>query len=111
MTITVTHSGEGSCRFARRGTGMDFVEIRVSAASLTSCPAGSPVPHGIGNEAWRCKPTVSHGFVEEMVSGHVRAMHFTVVISTRGARRGGKPSQPEDDELTRIADEVAGNLY
>jgi hypothetical protein len=47
---------------------------------------------------------------EEMASGRVRTLHFIVTLAGRGVRSGGKPSE-NDDDLARIADEVAGNLY
>jgi len=102
---------EGSCRFVRRDAPMDFLEIHVSAAPLYSCPAGSTVLHGIGNEAVRCTISHEHGMAEEMASGSVRATHFTVTMSIRGSRRPAKPSDSADDPLARVADEVAGNLY
>lgn len=109
-TVSVTSSAEGSCRFARRDDAMEFLEIRVSAAGLAGCPAGSSPLHGIGNEAERCRVAASHGITEEMASGRVRDIHFTVTMATRGERQSAKPPNP-DDKLARIADDVAGNLF
>ncbi|MGA7524273.1 MAG: hypothetical protein WBW84_17615 [Acidobacteriaceae bacterium] len=111
VTVTVAgNSDEGTCRFVRGGAAMDFLEVHVSAAPLRGCPAGSPPLRGIGNEAERCGVSEARGMTEEMASGRVRSVHFTVTISGRG-RRSGHPSESDDDSLARIADEVAGNLY
>ncbi|MFZ0633422.1 MAG: hypothetical protein WA374_19715 [Acidobacteriaceae bacterium] len=112
VTVTVAgNSNEGSCRFVRREATVDFLEIRVSAGSLHGCPSGSAPLRGVGNEAERCRIADARGLSEEMASGSVRAVHFTVTISGRAARTSGKPSDSSDDALARIADEVAGNLY
>lgn len=109
-TVSVTSPAEGTCRFARRDDAMEFLEIRVSASPLTSCPAGSTPLHGIGNEAERCRVAASHGIAEEMASGRVREIHFTVTMTGRGERQAAKPTNP-DNNLARIADEVAGSLF
>jgi hypothetical protein len=109
-TVSVTSLTEGTCRFARRDQPMEFLEIRVSAAPLAACPAGSPPLEAIGNEADWCRVSAPHGMAEEMASGRVRDLHFTVVSAGRAQKKTAKPSDP-DDTLTRIADEVAGNLF
>lgn len=109
-TASATSPSEGNCRFARRDDAMEFLEIRVSAAALAGCPAGSPLLHGIGNEAERCRVAATRGITEEMASGRVRDIHFTVTMAARGERQSAKPANP-DDNLARIADEVAGNLF
>lgn len=110
-TISVTDLSAGTCRFVRRGEAMEFLEIRVTTAPLAGCPAGSLPLQGIGNETQRCRASRSQGIQEEMASGRVRAVHFTVVMAVRRGRRGAKPQEPDDDKLARIAEEVAGNLY
>lgn len=92
-----------------RPTG-DFLEIHVSASHLPGCPAGSAPLRGVGNDAQRCTIYRDHGMTEQMASGIARALHFTVTLAVRGARRTGKVSDADDD-LVRIAEEVAGNLY
>ncbi|HEX3661476.1 MAG TPA: hypothetical protein VHU89_08585 [Acidobacteriaceae bacterium] len=109
-TVTESNSAEGTCRFVRDGAEMNFIEIQVSAAPLHACPVGSTPLTGVGNEAERCRVAQVRGITEEMAGGNVRSLHFTVVISGRGSRRSGKPSDA-DDNLARLADEVAGNLY
>ena len=110
-TISGATMSEGSCRFVRRDASMDFLEIHVSAKPLQGCPAGSTPLHGIGNQAERCMVSHQHGVIEEMASGRVRTMHFTVTLSLQGSRRNAKPQDSSDDPLARIADEVSGNLY
>ncbi|MGA8531998.1 MAG: hypothetical protein WB622_19905 [Acidobacteriaceae bacterium] len=111
VTVTVAgNSSEGSCRFARRDGSMDFLEIHVGAEPLRACPTGSLPLRGIGNEAQRCRMAGAHGMMEEMASGSVRALHFTVTLAGRASRGSGKASE-SDDNLARIADEVAGSLY
>jgi hypothetical protein len=109
-TMSVTKPAEGTCRFARRDDAMEFLEIRVSAAPLAACPAGSPALHAIGNEAERCRVSASRGITEEMASGRVREIHFTVTMAGRGNRHVAEPTD-SDDTLARMADEVAGNLF
>lgn len=110
VAMTVTGgSQEGTCFFSRNGAAMDSLRIRVSTAPLAVCRPGSTPLRGIGNEAERCPVQESHGVVEEMASGRVRAWHFTVILSSRSQRRRASPS--DDDALVRIAEEVAGNLY
>lgn len=89
---------------------MGFLEIHVSGSPLRGCPEGSAPLHGVGNEAERCRVAAARGMPEEMASGRVRTLHFIVTLAGRGVRSGGKPSE-NDDDLARIADEVAGNLY
>jgi hypothetical protein len=108
--VSVSSQTEGTCRFARRGQPMEFLEIRVGAAPLAACPAGSPPLQAIGNEADWCTVSASHGMTEEMVSGRVRDLHFTVATAGRARKKPAKPSDP-DDSLARIAEEVAGNLF
>lgn len=111
VTVTVAgNSSDGSCRFARSDGVMDFLEIHVGAGSLLACPPGSLPLRGVGNQAQRCRMAGPHGMMEEMASGSVRALHFTVTLTGRATRGSGKPSE-SDDNLARIADEVAGNLY
>jgi len=109
VTVSVTNATEGTCRFTRRDETAVFLAIHVSAAALAGCPAGSPPLHGIGNEAARCRVSTSHGVSEEMASGRVRDVHFTVVMVGRSGRRDARSTEP--DELARIADEVTGNLF
>jgi len=109
-TASVTGSSEGNCRFARRDAATELLEIRVSAMPLAGCPAGSTLLHGIGSEAQRCRLATSRGIPEELVSGRVRDIHFTVTMTGHGERRVAKPADSEDN-LARIADEVAGNLF
>lgn len=110
-TISGSDMNEGSCRFVRRDASMGSLEIHVSAQPLRGCPAGSAPLHGIGNEAQRCVISREHGMAEDMASGSVRNLHFSVTLSLPGNRRSGKNADPADDPVARIADEVAGNLY
>lgn len=101
---------EGTCRFARRGSATEFLEIHVSAKPLHGCPAGAAPLHGVGNQTERCRIAAPRGIAEERASGRVRDLYFTVTIAGRASRESGKPAE-SDDRLTRLADEVAGNLY
>jgi hypothetical protein len=109
--MSVTSLTEGTCRFARSGETMRFLEIRVSAAPLPDCPAGSSPLHAIGNEAQRCRVSLPRGESEEMVSGRVRDVHFTVTMAGHRDKPGAKSPDAEDDDIVKIADEVAGSLY
>lgn len=112
VTASVTGTTtEGSCRFVRRDAVMDSLEVHVGAAGLRGCPPGSTPLPAIGNEAERCRVQATAGSMEEMASGRVRDVHFTVTLSMRGDRRNGKPADSAQDPLARIADQVAGNLY
>lgn len=121
VTAAISGSGptEGSCRFALRDASTDFIQIHVSAEPLRGCQVGSTPLHGIGNEAQRCVVSREHGMTQEMASGRVRTVYFTVTMSVRGNRKSAKPSGYGDDSLThiaddpldRVADEVSGNLY
>lgn len=109
--VSATSAFEGTCRFERRDDAKEYLAIRVSAAPLAACPAGSTPLHGIGNDAERCRVSASRGVTEEMASGRVRDVHFTVVIANRTDRKNAQPPDPNDDTLARMADEVSGNLF
>jgi hypothetical protein len=109
--LSVSGVTEGTCHFARSGDTMRFIEIRVSAALLPDCPTGSWPLRGIGNEAQQCRVALPRGGSEEMVSGRVRDLHFTVVIAGHRDKLSSKSPDSADDDVVRIADEVAGNLY
>lgn len=66
---------------------------------------------GIGNEAFRCRISGTHGATSEMLSGRVRESWFTVILSVRGQKHAaGSPDAPED-ALEQIGEQVAGNLF
>jgi hypothetical protein len=83
----------------------------VSKAELASCPTGSTVLKGIGNEAVRCKAPGSHSGGVEMISGRVRDVYFTVTRTAHGQKRPVKLPEAQDDALEQIAEQIAGNLY
>lgn len=109
VAMTGANAEAGTCRFLRRDAAMDSLEIAVSKDPLPICPAGSRKLVGIGNEAAQCKLTAAHGEMAEMVSGRVRELHFTLIL--HGQKRDAKASDPQDDALGWLAEQVAGNLF
>jgi hypothetical protein len=110
VTSTGANAVEGSCRFVRRDAAMVSLEIAVGKSVLPVCPAGSVSLVGIGNEAARCKVSAAHGGMAEMLSGRVRDLRFSLVL--RGQERDLKnPSDPQNDALEKLAEQVAGNLF
>jgi hypothetical protein len=109
--LAITSLAEGTCRFARSSDPKMHLEIQVSAAPIPHCPAESVVLRGIGNEALQCRVAAAHGATEEMVSGRVRDLHFAVVMADHADKRIAKSPEGGEDEVVRIADEVAGNLF
>ncbi len=111
VTVNVSDSGEGLCRFARRQGFSDSLEIQVSEAALPLCPPESFSLKGIGNEATRCKLTASHGESAERISSRVRELHFTVTFTSHEQKSATKSPDAQDDALEQVAEQVAGNLY
>ena len=111
VTVKVSNTGEGSCKFARQKDSTSYMEILVSKASVPACPSDSVRLTGVGNEATRCKLRESHGDSAEIVNSRVREMHFSVTLSMHGQKASTKPSDISDDILQQIAEQVAGNLY
>ena len=112
VTVKVSNTGEGSCKFARQKDSTSYMEILVSKASVPACPSDSVRLIGVGNEATRCKLRKSHGDSAEIVSSRVREMYFSghsFHSGPKGIHR--KPSDSSDDTLEQIAEQVAGNLY
>jgi hypothetical protein len=110
-TVTVSDSGEGSCRFSRQSGSHDFLEIFVSRGALPICSAQAMQLKGIGNQAARCKAAGAHNESAEMVSGRVRELSFTVTLASRGQNNPVKSPAPQEDALEQAAEQVAGNLY
>lgn len=106
VTVDVSHSDEGVCKFSSQSGPPDSLEILVSKAVLPACPPESTELKGIGNQATRCSHPGTHGQAVEMVSSRVRDIYFTVTHASRA-----KKSDPQDDALEQIAEQVAGNLY
>ncbi len=111
VSVNLSDTGEGSCRFSRQPEFSDSLQILVSKAALPTCPADSTNLKGIGNQAARCKRPGSHGEIVEMVSSRVRDHYFTVTLASREHKGSVKSSDPQDDELEQIAEQVAGSLY
>jgi hypothetical protein len=110
VTVNVANTREGSCRFFRQNELPDMLQIVVSRVNLPACPAESLKLRGIGNEAARCRQPGSHGEAVEMVSSRVRDLRFTVTLTSRKSK-SVKASDPQDDALEQVAEQVAGNLY
>src|ERR1700761_6768021 len=70
-TVTVSDTGEGSCKFSRQSNSHDFLEILVSKGALPICPVQSKSLRGIGNQAARCKAAGVRNEPAETVSGRV----------------------------------------
>ena len=116
VTVKVSDMGEGLCNFSRRQVSTDSLEILVSKAALPTCPPDSTSLKGIGNGALSCRPHGSRAEAVEMISSRVRDFHFTVTLTTRGQKTPAKPDEPQatdpqNDALEQIAEQVAGNLY
>jgi hypothetical protein len=109
--VSVSDTGEGSCRFLREQRSPDSLMILVSKDALTSCPTESTKLKGIGNQAARCRAPGSHSKGVEMVSGRVRDLHFTVTLTSRGQKSPVKLPDVQEDALEQIAEQIAGNLY
>ena len=111
VTVNVADTGEGSCKFTRQQDSSDSLDILISKAALPTCPAESTKLVGIGNEASLCKPPGSHSEAVEMVSSRVRDLHFTVTRASRRLKSTTKSTDAQEDVITQIAEQVAGNLY
>jgi hypothetical protein len=111
VTANMSNTGEGSCKFAREHEPVNSLEILVSKASVPTCPPNSARLTGVGNEATRCRLRESHGAQVEMVSGHVRDMHFAVTLAMHEQKSSAKPLEYSADTLQQIAEQVSGNLY
>jgi hypothetical protein len=104
--VSVSDTGEGSCRFLREQRSPDALKILVSKNALASCPTESTELKGIGNQAAMCRVK---GL--EMVSGRVRDLHFTVTLTSRGQKSPAKLPDVREDALEQIAEQIAGNLF
>lgn len=111
VVVAMKNVDDGSCKFVRQQESADFLEILVSKAALTTCPAENIRLQGIGNNAARCKLPASHKEVVEMVSSQVRDLHFTVTLTYRRQENLTKPAEAQEDILEQIAEQIAGNLY
>ncbi|HTW80361.1 MAG TPA: hypothetical protein VME23_12515 [Terracidiphilus sp.] len=106
---TGANATEGSCRFSRRDSPTHWLEIAVGPGALPGCPAGSIKLAGIGNEAARCSTHDMHGDTSEMLSGRVRDVPFSLTLREPG--RDQESSDPQNDALEQLAEQVAGNLF
>jgi hypothetical protein len=104
--VSVSDTGEGSCRFLREQRSPDTLKVLVSKNALASCPAESKELKGIGNQAAMCRV---NGV--EMVSGRVRDLHFTVTLTSREKKSPVKLPDVQEDALEQIAEQIAGNLF
>jgi hypothetical protein len=104
--VSVSDTGEGSCRFLREQSSPGTLKVLVSKSALASCPAESKELKGIGNQAAMCRV---NGV--EMVSGRVRDLHFTVTLTSREQKSPVKLPDVQEDALEQIAEQIAGNLF
>lgn len=110
VSVTAEASNtEGACHFVRTDGTTNSLEIVVGMNSPAPCPAGSVKLVGIGNEATRCRIAASRGDTAEMISSRVRETHFAVIL--RVQKRTTKPSDPQNDALEQLGEQVAGNLF
>jgi hypothetical protein len=105
--VSVSDTGEGSCRFLREQISPDTLKILVSKTALVSCPTESNELKGIGNQAAMCRVPGAHSKGVEMVSGRVRDLHFTVTLTSRGQKSPVKLPDVQEDAL----EQIAGNLF
>jgi len=111
VSFHLSDAGEGSCSFSQKSTGGGSIKIEVSNSPLPSCgKEGAPLK-GVGNEASRCRLPGSSDLGAEMVSGRVRSMHFTIVLYMSAKTGAGRSSDAQDDNLQKMAETVAGNLF
>jgi len=111
VTVSVSSTSEGSCKFKVQHETPNSLEILVSKTKLPTCPVESTKLIGIGNEAMRCRLPASNGETAEMVNSRVRDVHMNVTLTTRGEKAPDKTSDRQRDVLEQIAEQVAGNLY
>lgn len=111
VTVSVSNTGEGSCKFQIQHEPLNSLEILVSKAKLPTCPAESTKLIGIGNEAVKCRLSGSNGETAEMVSSRVRDVYMTVTLTVRGEKTPAKSTDRQGDLLEQVAEQVAGNLY
>jgi hypothetical protein len=107
--VSVSNTGEGSCRFLREQKSPDTLKILVSKNALASCPTESKELKGIGNQAAMCRAPFAHSKDVEMVSGRVRHLHFTVTLTSREQKSPVKLPDVQGDALEQIAEQIAGN--
>jgi hypothetical protein len=111
VVLNVSDSGEGSCKFSREQGPPDTLEIVVKKADLPGCPADSIMLRAIGNEAMMCRHAGANGEVVQMVSSRVRDQHFLVTITSHGHEKVAKVSDPQDEPVARVSEQVAGSLF
>jgi len=108
--VQVSDTGEGACTFTRQDSSKSVLKIAVSQKTLESCPADSPKPRGIGNEAALCKARRSSDEVVELVVSRVRNLHFTVSLAIPVDASPGA-GLTQEDAVKQIAEQVAGSLF
>jgi hypothetical protein len=109
-TVQIAESGEGSCTFTRQDGPKDVLKIVVSKAPLESCPAESPKPKGIGNEAALCRVERSPNEAMELLVSRVRDFHFKVSLSVHRDELQTGINRAQE-AVKQIAEQVAGNLF
>jgi hypothetical protein len=112
VTTAVTLHGdpdrsEGTCTFtAPQGSVLEIAVI--AAPSEPACPANSPKLPGIGNEASFC-----HTDNRDRITSRVRDLSFRTTLTLQPPAPQPDPKQQEahQQQLERIAEQVAGNLF
>ncbi len=111
VTLNVSDSGDGSCKFSREQGPSPVLEIVVKKADLPGCPADSLALRGIGNEAALCRHAGPNGEVVQIVSSRVRDQHFVVTLTSRGHEKVAKTQDPQEEPVAKISEQVAGSLF
>jgi hypothetical protein len=115
VTTVVTLHGdpdrpEGTCLFtAPQGSVLEIAVIAVSTSpSEPACLANSLKLPGIGNEATFC-----HTDNRDRITSRVRDLSFRTTLSLQPPTPQPDPRQQEahQQQLERIAEQVAGNLF
>jgi hypothetical protein len=117
ITTAITLRGdpdlpEGTCTFtAPQGS---ILEIAVTSTPPEPvCPANSPKLTGIGNEATFCRLDRPPTETRYVLTSRVRDLFFRTTLTLQPPAPSPDPKQQEahQQQLERIAEQVAGNLF
>lgn len=120
ISVDVQRSGSGStCSFSyHQGTALHQVRIVVEDAGNPSslplyraqCATPETPLNGIGNEAVICRAKPRFPYAEQVI-GRVRDRRFVVFVSSSSRPDTRVIADTIRNTATKIAEQVAGNLY